>query len=55
MSKGKSKLNLKSLELVEVASIKVNDSLSVNLGSKTNLDANFFQNWKIGAALNFSL
>lgn len=55
MSKGKSKINLKTLEYADRASFKVNDSLSVNLGSKTNLNANAFQNWKIGAALNFSL
>jgi len=55
LSKGKSKINLKTLEYADRASFKINDSLSVNLGSKTNLDADAFKNWRIGAALNFSL
>lgn len=55
LSKGKSKINLKTLEYADRASFKINDNLSVNLGSKTNLDADAFKNWRIGAALNFSL
>jgi len=51
---GKCKVDLKTLEYGERATIKVSDSLAFSFGAKSKLDANFFNNFKIGTSLAFS-
>jgi len=54
LTKGKWKLDLKTLEYAERATIKVNDNVDFAFGAKSKMDGNFFNNFKVGAAINFT-
>lgn len=54
LTKGKIKVDLKTLDYAERGTIKVNDNIDFSFGAKSNLSGSFFDNFKLGAAVDFS-
>jgi len=51
---GKMKVDLKTLEWSERASMKISDNLKFSIGAKSKLDTGFLNNFKIGSSMEFS-
>lgn len=51
---GKCKVDLKTLEYAERATIKVSDSLAFSFGARSKLNADFFNNFRLGSSLAFT-
>merc|ERR1712088_755884 len=51
---GKMKVDLKTMEYQERATLKISDNLKFSFGAKSKLDGDFFSNFKIGSSMEFS-
>lgn len=51
---GKMKVDLKTMEYQERATMKISDNLKFSFGAKSKLDADFFSSFKIGSSVEFS-